>query len=50
MRQRFKEMEMAAGLPVVIGVVLGVFGVFMAGLGYGTWMTRDVEVHRGDKH
>lgn len=33
---------MAANLHVVIIAVVSLFGVFMAGLGYGQWSTRNV--------
>ncbi|UJW84920.1 hypothetical protein [Devosia sp. SL43] len=33
---------MAAGLPLVLVAVLGLFGAFMGTLAYGQWMTRDV--------
>ena len=33
---------MAAGLPLVLGAVLAIFGSFMAGLAYADWCTRDI--------
>lgn len=35
---------MAAGLGLVIGVVLALFGAFMGTLAYGQWVTRNVEL------
>jgi len=40
---------MAAGLHLVIIAVLGLFGVFVAALGYAQWTTRGVEVVRAEK-
>ncbi|MDB5613643.1 MAG: hypothetical protein JWQ22_1296 [Devosia sp.] len=38
---------MATGL--VLGAVVGMFGVFMVGLGYAQWVTRGIEVYRAEK-
>ena len=49
MRQLFKERQMAAGLPLVLTAVLGYFAVFIVALGYAQWVTRGMDVHRGEK-
>ncbi|MET3926850.1 hypothetical protein ABIE28_002959 [Devosia sp. 2618] len=33
---------MAANLPILITAILSLFGIFMIGLAYGSWATRDV--------
>ena len=40
---------MAAGLALVIGAVLGLFGVFVAALGYAQWSTWGMAVYRGER-
>ncbi|MCZ4346973.1 hypothetical protein PSC71_08065 [Devosia sp. J2-20] len=35
---------MVITLPIILSVVVAMFGVFMAGLAYAAWSTRNIEL------